>query len=93
MDLFDLKDVCDGNAQEWFETAVNDSGFFYEEQQALYEKLKAHNQAPQSASKASSSSGPSAPTSKVEVSQLVCFSAMGPFLEWAVAKSDIVYYK
>lgn len=40
MDLFDLKDMCDGNVMEWFESLVNDSGEMYEDQQALYSKLK-----------------------------------------------------
>jgi hypothetical protein len=40
MDLFDLKDMCENNVNEWFESLVNDSGFSYEDQQARYSKLK-----------------------------------------------------
>ena len=40
MDLFDLKDMCNNNVQEWFESLVNDSGDNYEDQKAKYDKLK-----------------------------------------------------
>jgi hypothetical protein len=40
MDLFDLKDMCEGNVNEWFENLINDSGFNYEEQQEKYQKMK-----------------------------------------------------
>jgi len=40
MDLFDLKDMCDNNIDEWFESLVNDSGFNYEDQQTLYNEFK-----------------------------------------------------
>lgn len=40
MDLFDLKDMCDGNVNEWFENLINDSGFNFEQQQEKYQKLK-----------------------------------------------------
>ena len=40
MDLFDLKDMCNNNVQEWFESLVNDSGDNYEDQKAKYHKLK-----------------------------------------------------
>lgn len=40
MDLFDLKDMCSGNVDEWFESLINDAGFNYEDQQEMYQKLK-----------------------------------------------------
>lgn len=30
MDLFDLRDMCSNNVDEWFESLINDTGMMYE---------------------------------------------------------------
>ena len=40
MDLFDLKDMCSGNVDEWFESLINDTGLNFQDQQEKYQKIK-----------------------------------------------------
>lgn len=91
MDLFDLKDMCDGNVNEWFESLINDSGFAFEDQMKLYEQFKQKGVLPKA--KGGKEGSSSAAEEKPDISQVVCFTALATLFKQSTKTNDVLYYR
>lgn len=96
MDLFDLKDMCSGDVNEWFKSLIEDTGLNYDDQQELYNQLKTKAG---SQPKKTESSSKEKPRGSVEVkenpnmAEVVCFTAVSKLFKNCVKTVDILYYK